>query len=68
MKIQDTAVVVGGGVVGGGGLTLQAVHDGMSFALLAGNLVLVALIIVYTGYRFWRTIAVARKPPEPPGD
>lgn len=65
MKIQDTTVVVGAGVVGGGGLTLQAVMDGMSFALLAGNLILVAIGIVYACYRFWRTVAVGR---EPPGD
>ncbi len=65
MKIPDTTVAVGAGVVGGGGLGLQAVMDGMSFALLAGNLILVTLIIAYTGYRFWKAIAAGR---EPPGD
>ncbi len=63
MKIPDTTVVVVAGGVGGGGLGLQAVMDGMSFALLAGNLILVALIIAYTGYRFWRAIVATRKPP-----
>ena len=61
MKIPDTTVAVGATIAGSGSLTLQAVVDGMSFALLAGNLILVILGIAYAGYRFWRAITTARK-------
>lgn len=66
IKIPNIAVPVVAGTIGGGGLTLQAVMEGMSFALLAGNLVLVTIGIVFTCYKFWKSILNARKPP--PGD
>ena len=63
IKIPDTAVGYGAGTLGGGGLTIQAVMDGMSFVLLAGNLILVTVGIVFTCFRLWKSIIAARKPP-----
>ena len=50
-KIDDAAIGLTSAAIGGSGLTLQVVMDGMSFALLALNLVLCIGGLLLVGYR-----------------
>ena len=52
---SDTLVGVATISVGGGGLTLQAVMEGMSLTLLALNIVLTISGIAWLGYRYKAT-------------
>ena len=55
MITKDTTVGVITASVGSGGLTIQAVMEGMSFTLLALNIVLAIGGIAWLGYRYKAT-------------
>lgn len=54
IKIGDTAPGILSVSVGGGGLTMQAVMDGMSLALLTLNILLALGGLMFLGYRVIR--------------
>ena len=54
-KNSDTIIGVATASLGGGGLTMQAVMEGMSLTLLALNIVLAIGGIAWLGYRYRAT-------------